>query len=188
MMPEQLRTRLAGLTAPSTPLVREERHAAVLVALLPEQPGCPVVLTRRAAKMRHHAGEISLPGGLLDPADDYDVVRAALREAHEELGLAPNAVDVHTVLPPLQNSQGLHVFPVLGTLATRPRWQPQPAEVSEILEVPLSFFLSEDHYLPRHRYYQGTLRDTLVMEYQGGTIWGLTARIMHSVSEFIRQP
>lgn len=188
MMPEQLRTRLASLSVQPPSLEKEEHHAAVLVALLPEQPGCPVVLTRRAAKMRHHAGEISLPGGLLDPGDNYDVVQAALREAHEELGLSPAAVAVHSVLPPLQNSRGLHVFPVLGTLDKRPRWRPQPAEVSEILEVPLSFFLSEDHYLPRHRYYRGTLRDTLVMEYEDGTIWGLTARIMRSVSQFLQQP
>lgn len=186
MTPEQLQQRLsilgaaAGATVPTGPFPApgEDRVAAVLIALLPAEPACPVILTRRGTDMRHHAGEISLPGGLLEPEDRADVVRAALREADEELGLAPSAVQVHTVLPALRNSGGVCVYPVLGTLTQRPAWRLQPAEVSEVLEVPLSFFLAEQHYLPRHRYYRGELRDTLVMDFDGHTIWGLTARIM----------
>ena len=196
MTPEQLQQRLSTLgcarsvTAPPGPFPApgNDRVAAVLIALLPGEPACPVVLTRRGADMRHHAGEISLPGGLLEPKDDTDVVRAALREAEEELGLAPSAVQVHTVLPALRNSRGVRVYPVLGTLAQRPAWQLQPAEVSEVLEVPLSFFLAEQHYLPRHRYYRGELRDTLVMDYSGHTIWGLTARIMQQLRQVLLAP
>src|SRR5690606_3091517 len=189
MTPEQLHHRLhtlggtASTSAPPGPFPApgEDRVAAVLIALLSSEPACPVILTRRGASMRHHAGEISLPGGLLEPEDDADVVRAALREADEELGLVPGAVEVHAVLPALRNSRGVRVYPVLGTLAQRPAWRLQPAEVSEVLEVPLSFFLAEQHYLPRHRYYRGELRDTLVMDYGGHTIWGLTARIMREL-------
>lgn len=189
MTPEQLHHRLSTLggaasaSAPPGPFPApgEDRVAAVLIALLTTEPDCPVILTRRGADMRHHAGEISLPGGLLEPEDNTDVVHAALREADEELGLPPSTVQVHTVLPALRNSSGVRVYPVLGTLTQRPAWRLQPTEVSEVLEVPLSFFLAEQHYLPRHRYYRGELRDTLVMDYGGHAIWGLTARIMREL-------
>lgn len=184
--PEQIITRLAGLT-PVSPALAPPSHdrkvAAVLVAMLPDQPGCPVVFTRRATRMRHHAGEISLPGGLLEDQDEQDVIRAALREAREELGLDAGAVKVHTVLPQLHNSRGVDVYPVLVTHTRRPAWHLNPDEVSEVLEVPLAFFMDETHYLPRHRYYRGELRDTLVMEYEGTAIWGLTARIMQAVRQ-----
>ncbi|KAF0807551.1 NUDIX hydrolase [Alcanivorax sp. S71-1-4] len=194
MTPEQLHHRLSTLggtasaSAPPGPFPApgEDRVAAVLIALLATEPDCPVILTRRSADMRHHAGEISLPGGLLEPEDNTDVVRAALREADEELGLSPSAVRVHTVLPALRNSSGVRVYPVLGTLTQRPVWRLQPAEVSEVLEVPLSFFLTEQHYLPRHRYYRGELRDTLVMDYGGHAIWGLTARIMRELRQALQ--
>src|SRR5690554_4834546 len=132
MTPEQLHQRLnrLGHTAPVSAQA-DERAAAVLIALLVSEPECPVILTRRAARMRHHAGEVSLPGGLLEPADNADVVRAALREADEELGLSPAAVQVCGVLPALRNSRGVRIYPVLGTVAQRPAWRLHPAEVSE---------------------------------------------------------
>lgn len=160
-----------------------ERVAAVLIPLLSAEPRCPVtvIFTRRANHMRRHAGEISLPGGILEPADGGSVVRAALREAQEELGLPPAAVQVQMVLPHCRNSCGLVIYPVVG-IVTRPlRWLLQAEEVAEVIEVPLGHFLRAEHYRLERRTYDGEEKQSLVVDWGVDQIWGLTARIMNNL-------
>jgi len=158
-----------------------EKVAAVLIALLAAEPECPVVFTRRASGMRRHAGEISLPGGLLEAVDQGSVIRAALREAQEEVGLPPAAVQVPLVLPLCRNSRGVVIYPVVG-IVTRPlRWRLQAKEVAEVIEVPLSHFLQADHYRQERRVYDGEEKHSLVLDCGTEQIWGLTARIMNNL-------
>lgn len=158
-----------------------ERVASVLIPLLTAEPCCPVVFTRRADRMRRHAGEISLPGGLLEPADDGSVISAALREAQEELGLPPAAVQVQLVLPHCRNSHGLVIYPVVG-IVTRPlQWLLQAEEVAEVIEVPLGHFLRAEHYRLERRTYDGEEKQSLVLDCGVEQIWGLTARIMNNL-------
>ncbi|WP_210538777.1 NUDIX hydrolase [Pseudoxanthomonas spadix] len=158
-----------------------ERVAAVLIPLLASEPGHPVLFTRRAASMRRHAGEICLPGGRLEPADQGSVIRAALRESYEEIGLPPANVSSCWALPPCQNSRGDLIHPVLGVVNRPRRWRLQAEEVAGLLEVPLAHFLQPQHYKLERRCYEGQDKQSLVLDYGGEQIWGLTARIMDAL-------
>lgn len=179
---ESLARRLAQLDC-QAPLLSagSEKVAAVLIPLLIAEPGCPVVFTRRANRMRRHAGEISLPGGLLEPADDGSVVRAALREAHEELGLSPTAIQVQLVLPRCHDSRGLVIYPVVAIVTRPPQWLLQAEEVAEVIEVPLGHFLRAEHYRLERRVYGGEEKQSLVLHCGVEQVWGLTARIMNNL-------
>lgn len=177
---------LAGLGGSSAaPAVKAARAAAVLIPLLDREGGCSVVLTRRASRMRHHAGEICLPGGRMEVQDQGSVVHAALRECEEELGVARTEVAALGVLPRCTTSSGLDVYPVVGVLPAC-RWVLQPQEVVEVLEVPLGFFLDAANYRWERRTYGGVEKDSLVMDYRGEVIWGLTARIMNGLREALQ--
>jgi 8-oxo-dGTP pyrophosphatase MutT (NUDIX family) len=116
------------------------RPAAVLVPLL-ERPGGPTVLfTRRTETVRHHKGEISFPGGGIEPGED--AVRAALREAEEEIGLVPERVGVVGVLDDVPSIAGYVVTPVVAAVRDPPEaFLPAALEVSEPFEVPLARLL-----------------------------------------------
>lgn len=157
------------------------RVAAVLIPLLASEPGHPVLFTRRAANMRRHAGEICLPGGRLESADQGSVIRAALRESHEEIGLPPENVSTCWALPACQNSRGDLIHPVLGVVDRPRHWQLQAEEVAGLFEVPLAHFLQPQHYRLERRCYEGRGKESLVLDYGGEQIWGLTARIMDAL-------
>lgn len=185
-MKQRLLQPLAAST-PVSPTPTGDRLAAVLIAVLEEEIDSPVLFTRRAHRMRRHAGEVSLPGGLMEDRDQGSVVRTALREAQEELGLQPDSLTVQAVLPPCANSSGVLVYPVLATLRRAGAWRLQCSEVAEVLELPLSIFLNADGYRRETRLYQGHRKETLVLDYQGEEIWGLTARIMDSLRRHLLQ-
>ena len=127
---------LADLLPAGLPL----RQAAVLVALV-ERPGGPqVLLTRRTEALRHHAGQIAFPGGRIENSD-ADPVEAALREAHEEVGLAGALSTPQGYLDPFVTITGFHVFPVVASVAGGFVPVPDPGEVAEAFEVPLGFLL-----------------------------------------------
>ena len=133
------------------------RPAAVLVPLL-WHPGQPtILLTRREAGLRHHAGQISFPGGKQE-ADDASACAAALREAHEEIGLAPERVTVVGELPAYVTVTGFCVTPVVGLILPPVRLTAQVGEVAEIFELPLPLALNPANYI-RHDYQQEGRRE-----------------------------
>lgn len=153
------------------------RPAAVLIPLVwrPESPG--IVLTRRESGLRHHAGQISFPGGKLEP-DDPSPRAAALREAHEEIGLAPQQVQVVGELPEYVTVTGFLVTPVVGLIAPPLDLRPQAGEVAEIFELPLSLALDPGNYV-RHDYEQdGRRGQYLSLTHQERFIWGATAAML----------
>ncbi|KAL0968376.1 hypothetical protein UPYG_G00266090 [Umbra pygmaea] len=136
-------------------------------------------------QLRTNAGEVCFPGGKSDPGD-RDAVDTALREAHEEIGLSPDQVDVVCTLFPIMNKTGLLVTPVVGFIEASFSPRPNPAEVSAVFTVPLEFFIREAH----HTSYSppgisGLLHSFLFLDPETGTcyqIWGLTAILAILVS------
>jgi len=153
------------------------RHSAVLVALFSGERGAEVVLTRRSQTLNNHKGEISFPGGRLDPGETP--VEAALREAHEEVALDPGLVTVVGELDHIATMVShSHIVPVVGTLAERPVLRASAGEVDRILTAPLVDLLDAEVYR-EERWGQPPLdRAIHFLELEDETVWGATGRIM----------
>jgi 8-oxo-dGTP pyrophosphatase MutT (NUDIX family) len=135
-----------------------------------------VVLTRRRDDLRRHAGEISFPGGRRDP-EDADLRATALREAEEEIGLAPDGVDVVGALQPTPTiATDYAVYPFVGLIEPGQTWRPAEAEVAEVLELPLRAL--RDGYGRRRMLRRGIpfRTDTYVVD--DHLVWGATARML----------
>lgn len=165
---------------PSTP-------AAVLVPLVQQTGGLHVLLTQRAGHLNSHAGQIAFPGGKID-AVDADAVQAALREAQEEVGLAPASVRVLTQLPTYHTGSGFVIEPVLGLIQQLEPLQPNPDEVDEAFLVPLAYLMNPAHHRHHEVLWQGQLRHWLSMPYFDGAqerfIWGATAAMLRNLYHF----
>ncbi len=164
---------LADLLPQETPL----RPAAVLVALIDRADGPRVLLTRRTEALRHHAGQISFPGGSID-AGDADPVAAALREADEEVGLGAGLSLPLGYLDPFVTITGFHVFPVVATVSRAYVPRLDPSEVAEAIEVPLGFLLDAGNVHELEVDWQGRRRRLLEYRYEGHRIWGATAAML----------
>lgn len=154
------------------------RPAAVLLSLFAQSGQIHIILIKRKLELHHHAGEISFPGGITEQ-QDADAIQTALREAHEEIGLAPETVEVLGLLTPLyiQPSQNM-VQPVVGWLKHPPRLTPNPAEVALILQPPLMLFLQADTLQWQTQRRNG--QTITIPGYQVGSeyVWGATAMIL----------
>lgn len=160
-------------------------RSAVLVALFEEDGETHVVLTRRSFDLRHHRGEIALPGGRSDAGESP--VETALREAREEVGIIENSVDVVGWLSPIVTfASGSAIWPVIGLLGERPTMVTDPAEVERAFTVSLADLLSDDAFL-EERWRRGDNRpgvDTdgyfpiYLFRVPGDLIWGATARVL----------
>jgi 8-oxo-dGTP pyrophosphatase MutT (NUDIX family) len=165
---------------PPDPAAPPPRAAAVLLLLYPapESGATTLVFTRRTETLSSHAGQISLPGGAIDPTD-ADATAAALREAQEELGIPPAAVTVIGALPTVHTVVTNYLItPVVGRAAARPAFRPNPAEVAEVIEVPLSGLRDPDIYRREQRETAWGTFDVHYYQYGPYNIWGATARIL----------
>ena len=152
-------------------------EAAVLVGLVPRAGGTRVILTRRTDALRHHAGQVSFPGGRLE-ADDADAVAAAVREAGEEIGLLPTQVAPLGFLDPLATITGFRVMPVVAIVDARFEPVPDPNEVADVFEVPLSFLLDPRNLASHVLDYRGRPREVHEYRYPAQRIWGATASML----------
>jgi 8-oxo-dGTP pyrophosphatase MutT (NUDIX family) len=161
--------------------------ASVLLALAPVEgtDDLELVLVQRPDHLRHHAGQVGLPGGAVEP-EDADGVAAALREAHEEVGLDPAAVEVigrlDRVVTP---TTGFVLTPFVGVLGRRPVLRAGPAEVEEAFDVPLSVLL--DPAVFREERWDRPVPDRPVyfFELERDTVWGVTARILYRLLQLV---
>ncbi len=156
--------------------VRGNIKSAVLVTLADRDGQLWSVFTRRPEDLRRHAGEISFPGGRLEP-EDPDLVHTALREAEEEVGLDPAGVTVLGALPPTPTmATGYAIYPFVGAIAADLTWRPSPAEVAELIELPLQAV--RDGYGRRRLSRRGLPIRTDTYVVGEHLIWGATARIL----------
>lgn len=195
LTPASLRSRFANPPA-WTPDISAERRfvcdrppvdASVLVGLVIRDT-LSVLLTRRTEQLRDHSGQISFPGGRQDP-QDADAVAAALREAQEEVGLAPAQAEVLGSLPRYTTGTGFVVTPVVALLSPPLDLQPEPGEVAEAFEVPFDFLMNPAN----HRWHEITFdtpegpqtREWLSMPYEGRFVWGATASMLRNLYRFL---
>ena len=161
--------------------VRGRTDAAVLVALYWQDEQFGAVLTERRPDLRRHAGEVSFPGGRRDP-DDRSLEATALREAHEEIGLEPGAVQVLGALQPTPTiATGYAIYPFVGLIEPGQEWTLSPREVAEVLEFPLDTL--RQGYGRRRLLRRGIPIRTDTYVVGDKLIWGATARILADLFE-----
>ncbi|HEY3701567.1 MAG TPA: CoA pyrophosphatase [Acidimicrobiales bacterium] len=180
--------RLEDPTTPETVARLEadpKGEAGVLVPLFEEAGETRVILTRRAAHLRSHTGQVAFPGGRLEPGEG--ALAGALREAHEEIGLDPGEVEVLGQLAPLATvSSGSRITPFVGAVARRPRLSPNPAEVARIFDVSLADLVNDEVYREERWDLPGQDdRPMHFFEIDGETVWGATARILTELLELV---
>jgi 8-oxo-dGTP pyrophosphatase MutT (NUDIX family) len=162
------------------------REAAVLVGLVPRPGGLHILLTERARHLVHHPGQISFPGGRLNHARE-GYIEAAIREANEEVGLAPHQVAVLGQLPPRLTGTGFAVTPVVGWVAEAFRAVPDPAEVRSAFEVPVAHLLDPGNRTDLIRERFGTRFISYEFHFEQHRIWGATAAILAEFFEVINE-
>jgi 8-oxo-dGTP pyrophosphatase MutT (NUDIX family) len=159
-------------------------EAAVLVALIAD--GIPgVLLTKRTAGLRNHAGQVSFPGGRIDP-EDASPDAAALREAHEEIGLDPAQVTLVGRMTPYVTGTGYRVTPVVALLARGFVLTPSPDEVEAVFELPLTVLLDPEAPRRRSAEFRGRTRHYWVWPHPLHDIWGATAAILVHLAQRLR--
>jgi 8-oxo-dGTP pyrophosphatase MutT (NUDIX family) len=180
-------TRLLGDPADGLPMPpdRDLIPAAVLVPLVARSAGLTVLLTQRTAHLANHPGQISFPGGRIE-ADDKDALAAALRETQEEIGLAPEAVDVLGRLDDYTTVTGFRIAPFVGLLHPPLTLSPDSFEVAEVFEVPLDFIL-DPHNHQRHNENPpvGRRRYYYAIPFNERYIWGATAGMLVNLSDVL---
>jgi 8-oxo-dGTP pyrophosphatase MutT (NUDIX family) len=151
-------------------------RAAVLIPVVAAAE--PVLLfTRRTDTLARHSGQVSFPGGRIEPGD-ATVAAAALRETAEETGIAPGQVTVAGYLPRYRTGTGFDIQPVVGVLDPGFTLTPDPAEVAAVFEVPLAFFADPATHVRASREWNGHVRRFYSFTYDGHEIWGATAAII----------
>lgn len=162
--PEPMREQLSGSLKP----------AGVLVPLLQHAEGLSVLLTRRSAELKHHAGQISFPGGRMED-EDRDVEATALRETHEEVGIPAALIDVVGYLQTMPTVTGYAVTPVVGLLASETQLVVDRQEVAYAFEVPLTYLLDEANDIRTELQYHDRTVPMVEFQWQDERIWGATA-------------
>jgi 8-oxo-dGTP pyrophosphatase MutT (NUDIX family) len=161
-----------------------DRLAAVL-ALLVLRPVPALTFTVRASGLSRHAGEISFPGGLLDPGES--AAEAALREAREEIGLDPGSVDLLGALPPIHTHvSGILVVPFVGVLEDPVAWTVSDAEIAEVLSFPVPRLVAVEAPVELLREGGGRWRGW-AYDLDGHTIWGATGWMLHALLDVMRE-
>lgn len=160
--------------------------AAVLVPVV-DRPAPTVILTVRPETMRAHPGQISFPGGRIDPGDGGPV-EASLREAEEEIGLPRSAVQVIGTADRYRTITGFEVTPVVGIVPPDLPLSPHPGEVSDLFEAPLAFLLDPANQIVRSARFRGRERSYYEIMWQDRRIWGATAAMIVNLSRRLVLP
>ncbi|NWH07750.1 MAG: CoA pyrophosphatase [Alphaproteobacteria bacterium] len=156
---------------------RTLRQAAVLVPLITREAGLSVLFTQRAADLPSHAGQVSFPGGRVQPEDDGPV-GTALRETQEETGIAPRFVEPLGMLDPYETVTGFAVSPVVGLVHPGFDLKPDPREVAHVFEAPFTFLMNPANQETHTREWEGRTRVFYAVPYDGHYIWGATAGML----------
>ncbi len=165
----------------------EQRYpAAVLVPIIERENEARVLFTQRAEHLSSHAGQISFPGGKMDP-HDANIAETALREAREEIGLDPRYVDKIGFLDDYATSSGYHISPLVAVIRDGYSIAPDNNEVADIFDVPLSFLMDSSNHKLLTRQWRGVKRQFYAMAYEERFIWGATAGMLRNLYEALYQ-
>src|SRR5438105_4449612 len=163
--------------------VRPIRPAAVLVPIVDRHEPM-VLLTQRTAHLKDHAGQISFPGGKIE-ATDLSPAAAAVREAEEEIGLAPRLVEPLGYLDLYMTTLGYRIVPTIGRVMPDLRLRLNREEVEDTFEVPLAFLMTPENHQRHSRDWNGMTRTFYAMPFGDRYIWGATAGILRNLYERI---
>ena len=193
MSPDEIRACLASVVGGSEVVYGEEVvgilaqppvPAAVLVPIiLRDDPA--LLLTKRTSHLKKHAGQVSFPGGRIDPGDDNPTA-AALREAQEEIALDPARVEIIGRMDDYITGTGYIITPVIGLLPPGLRFDPSPDEVESVFEFPFSVLLDPEAPRRQKQHVRGRWREYWVWPHPEHFIWGATAAIMHHLAGKLR--
>jgi 8-oxo-dGTP pyrophosphatase MutT (NUDIX family) len=162
------------------------RPAAVLVGIV-DRPEPTVLLTQRTGDLSNHAGQIAFPGGKIDPHDETPLA-AAMREAHEEVGLDRALVDPIGYLDLYLTFSGFRILPAVARIAPDYVLAINPKEVADAFEVPLAFLMAPGNHQRLSRETRGVVRQYYAMPFAERYIWGVTAGILRNLYEKLYQP
>ena len=178
--------RLLANRTPRTVPDGDRRRAAVLLPLYVRHGALHVLCTQRTEDLPHHKGQVAFPGGGRDPGD-ADLLATALREAEEEVGIAPREVEVLGTLDDEATvGSRFIVTPVVGVIPCSYPFRPNPAEIVELLHVPIEPLLESNGFREETRERDGTAVRVLFLDHGPHVIWGLTARILKGFIELLR--
>lgn len=160
------------------------RPAAVLILVVNHPDSPTVVFTQRTAHLSDHAGQISFPGGRCDE-EDCTPERTALREAQEEIGIAPERIEILGRMPVYRTVTGFSVTPVVGWAEPPLEYHPHPHEVETVFEVPLAFLLDPANHRHESAFFKGRIRKYWAMPYGERFIWGATAGMLVNLHKML---
>ncbi len=169
---------------PQTP--RKLKPAAVLIPII-RRAEPTILFTRRTPHLARHAGQVSFPGGRVDKSD-VSLTETALRETHEETGISREFVSIAGFLESYETGTGFAIVPVVGMLAEGFQLVPDPGEVDEVFEVPLSFLFDPANRQRKSAEWQGRRREFYAYTYGRHYIWGATAAILVNLMERLVAP
>lgn len=195
LQPETIRQRLRRLSDQPVRRWQDKRdkaglrfaQSAVLVPLCERDGALNVLFTERSMNLRNHAGEISFPGGRREDVDPT-LLDTALRETHEEIGLAPQNVQVYGALASLPTYTGFEITAYVGEFEARHTLVADTGEIDQIFEAPLSALRDPACHRIENRAYHGRVYPLHFYDFEGHVIWGATGLLLYTLLEFLELP
>jgi len=164
---------LADILDPSA----TRRPAAVLVPFVRRGADLAMLFTTRTQDLRTHGGQVSFPGGGVEP-DDADTIAAAVRETHEETGIEPRLIEPFGFLDSFETVSGYRVTPVVGFVSGDYVLAPDPKEVADVFEVPIDYVFAPGRLIKQRIEWRGRPRDIYEFDWEGRRVWGATASML----------